>query len=184
MIEKYLAKHGIVIVREYIRKDIIYFLIPWIAVWALGLMFSGLDRYGGMRVILPNLIRNPQNLLMLSVYNIVGLIISFTGFSIMIAGHVALRRSYSSMLIIKKGQKLRTHGIYRFTRNPIYFGFILVAIGIPIFTSSLYGFLVMLLEIPICLSRIRIEQKMLIEEFGDEYRKYMKTTKRLFPFIY
>jgi hypothetical protein len=26
--------------------------------------------------------------------------------------------------------------------------------------------------------------KMLIEEFGDEYRKYMKTTKKLFPFIY
>ena len=177
MMEKYLAKHGIVIVREYIRRDIIYFLIPWIAVWALGLMFS-------VRVILPNLIRNPQNLLMLSVYNIVGLIISSTGFSIMITGHVTLRQSYSSMLIIKKGQKLRTHGIYRFTRNPIYFGFILVAIGIPIFTSSLYGFLVMLLEIPICLSRIRIEQKMLIDEFGDEYRKYMKTTKRLFPFVY
>ncbi len=177
MMERYLAKHGIVIVREYIRRDIIYFFIPWIAVWALGLMFS-------VRVILPNLIRNPQNLLMLSVYNIVGLIISFTGFSIMIAGHVALRQSYSSMLIIKKGQKLRTHGIYRFSRNPIYFGFILVAIGIPIFTSSLYGFLVMLLEIPICLSRIRIEQKMLIDEFGDEYRKYMKTTKRLFPFVY
>lgn len=184
MMKEYLAKHGIVIVREYIRKDIIYFLIPWIAVWALGLMFSGLYSYGGMRVILPNLIRNPQNLLMLSVYNIVGLIISSTGFSIMITGHVTLRQSYSSMLIIKKGQKLRTHGIYRFTRNPIYFGFILVAIGIPIFTLSLYGFLVMLLEIPICLSRIRIEQKMLIEEFGDEYRKYMKTTKRLFPFIY
>ena len=177
MMEKYLAKHGIVIVREYIRRDIIYFLIPWIAVWALGLMFS-------VRVILPNLIRNPQNLLMLSVYNIVGLIISSTGFSIMITGHVTLRQSYSSMLIIKKGQKLRTHGIYRFTRNPIYFGFILVAIGIPIFTLSLYGFLVMLLEVPICLSRIRIEQKMLIEEFGDEYRKYMKTTKRLFPFVY
>ena len=173
--KKFLAKHGIVIVREYVKKDLVYFLIPWITVFTIGLMFSGLDGYEGM---------NPESPLILSVHNIVGLTLFFTGFSIMIAGHVALGQSYSSTLIIKKGQKLRTHGIYRLTRNPIYFGFILVAIGIPIFTSSLYGFLVMLLEIPICLSRIRIEQKMLIEEFGDEYRKYMKTTKKLFPFIY
>ncbi len=171
--KKFLAKHGIVIVRQYIKKDIIYFLIPWITIFTLGLGFSGL-----------NIIKNPQSLLMLSVHNIVGLILFFTGFSIMITGQVTLWRSYSSMLIIKKGQKLRTHGIYRFARNPIYFGFILAAISMSIYTSSLYGFLVMLLEIPICLSRIRIEQRMLIEEFGDEYMKYMKTTKKLIPFIY
>ena len=167
--KKFLAKHGIVIVRQYIKKDMIYFFIPWITIFTLGLIFSGLKTYAGM---------------MLSIHSIIGLTLIFTGLSIMITGQVTLWGSYSSMLIIKKGQKLRTHGIYRFTRNPIYFGFILVAIGIPIFTLSLYGFLVMLLEVPICLSRIRIEQKMLIEEFGDEYRKYMKTTKKLFPFIY
>ncbi len=167
---KFLAKHGVV--REYIKKDIFYFFIPWITVFTLGLALSA-----------RNIINNPQNLLMQS-YNIVGLILFVTGLSIMIIGQVTLWKSYSSLLIIKKGQKLRTHGIYRFTRNPIYFGFIVVVIGIPMYASSLYGFLVMLLEIPICLSRIRIEEKMLIEEFGDEYRKYMKTTKKLFPFIY
>ena len=167
--KKFLAKHGIVIVRQYIKKDIVYFLIPWITIFTLGLIFSGLKVYAGMT---------------LSIHSIIGLTLLFAGFSIMLTGQVTLWHSYSSMLIIKKGQKLRTHGIYRFTRNPIYFGFILAAIGIPIFTSSLYGFLVMLLEIPICLSRIRIEQKMLIEEFGDEYRKYIKTTKKLFPLIY
>jgi protein-S-isoprenylcysteine O-methyltransferase Ste14 len=178
--KKFLAKHGIVIVRDYIKKDIIYFLIPWITVFTLGIALSGRE----IGLTLRNNIINPQNLLMLSVQSIVGLILFVTGLSIMIIGQVTLRKSYSSTLIIKKGQKLRTHGIYRFTRNPIYFGFILVAIGIPTFTSSLYGLLVMLLEIPICLSRIRIEQRMLIEHFGDEYRRYMKTTKKLFPFIY
>jgi len=168
--KKFLAKHGIVIVRQYIKKDIIYFFIPWITIFSLGLILSGLKVYAGMMT--------------LSIHNIIGLTLSFTGFSIMLIGQVTLWQSYSSMLIIKKGQKLKTHGIYRFTRNPIYFGFILAAIGMPIFTSSLYGFLVMLLEIPICLSRIRIEQKMLIEEFGDEYRKYIKTAKKLVPFIY
>jgi protein-S-isoprenylcysteine O-methyltransferase Ste14 len=168
---KFLAKHGVV--REYIKKDIFYFFIPWITVFTLGIALSA-----------RNIIINQQNQLILSVHNIVGLILFVTGLSIMIIGQVTLWKSYSSLLIIKKGQKLITHGIYRFIRHPIYFGFIVVAIGISIAASSLYGFLVMLLEIPICLSRIRIEQKMLIEEFGDEYRKYMKTTKKLVPFIY
>lgn len=178
----FLARRGIV--REYIKEDIFYFLTPWITVFIIGLMFCRGHGFDGIWITLWNIIINPQNLLMLSVHKIVGLILFVIGLSIMIIGQATLRMSYSSTLVIKKGQKLRINGIYRFTRNPIYFGFILVAIGIPIYASSLYGFLIMLLEIPICLSRIRIEQKMLIEEFGDEYRKYMKTAKKLIPFIY
>ena len=177
----FLARHGIV--REYIKEDIFYFLIPWITVFILGIMFSRGDGFDGIWITLWNIIINQQNLLMFSVHKIVGLILFVIGLSIMIIGQATLRMSYSSTLVIKKGQKLRTHGIYRFTRNPIYFGFILVAIGIPIFGSSLYGLLVMLLEIPICLSRIRIEQRMLIEHFGDEYRNYMKKTKMFIPWI-
>jgi protein-S-isoprenylcysteine O-methyltransferase Ste14 len=34
------------------------------------------------------------------------------------------------------------------------------------------------------LYRTKIEEKMLIEKFGDEYRDYMKKTKKLIPFVY
>jgi len=52
----------------------------------------------------------------------------------------------------------------------------------PVF-SSLYGFILMLELIPLTIYRIKIEEKMLIEKFGDEYREYMKKTKRLIPFV-
>jgi protein-S-isoprenylcysteine O-methyltransferase Ste14 len=29
-----------------------------------------------------------------------------------------------------------------------------------------------------------VEEKMLIEEYGDEYLEYMKATSKLFPYIY
>lgn len=29
-----------------------------------------------------------------------------------------------------------------------------------------------------------MEEQMLIEEFGDEYREYQKTTSKLIPFVY
>ncbi len=102
----------------------------------------------------------------------------------LIIGQVTLRWSHASTLIIRKNHKLRTRGIYRFTRNPMYLGVIFLILGIPVYASSLNGFLVMLLGIPVVLSRIRIEQKMLIEYFGKEYTDYMKRTKKLIPFIY
>jgi protein-S-isoprenylcysteine O-methyltransferase Ste14 len=32
--------------------------------------------------------------------------------------------------------------------------------------------------------RIRIEEKMLIDAFGEEYKEYQKRTKKLIPFLY
>jgi len=38
--------------------------------------------------------------------------------------------------------------------------------------------------VPLTLYRIGVEERMLIERFGDEYREYMKKTKKIIPFIY
>jgi protein-S-isoprenylcysteine O-methyltransferase Ste14 len=57
-------------------------------------------------------------------------------------------------------------------------------IGLPLFLPSYYGFATMLLIIPLFLNRIRMEEEMLIGEFGPDYIAYMKTTKRLIPFVY
>jgi protein-S-isoprenylcysteine O-methyltransferase Ste14 len=56
--------------------------------------------------------------------------------------------------------------------------------GAPVYASSLYGLLTFSVLIPIFLNRIRIEERMLTEEFGDAYRTYQETTNKLIPFIY
>ena len=38
--------------------------------------------------------------------------------------------------------------------------------------------------VPLILYRIRIEEAILMEEFGDEYREYMKRTKKLIPLVF
>ena len=76
------------------------------------------------------------------------------------------------------------HGIYKHVRHPIYFGTILVFLGIPLILMSLYGFVTMVLVIPLFLKRIRIEEKLLIEEFGAEYERYRETSKKLIPFLF
>ena len=46
------------------------------------------------------------------------------------------------------------------------------------------GFVIMTALIPLFLNRIRMEEKLLTEEFGDAYKKYRETTKKLVPFVY
>ena len=102
----------------------------------------------------------------------------------MTVGQITLWRNYSGTVVIRENHQLITHGIYRFTRNPMYLGLIMVVTGIPVFAASMYGFLISLVLIPIILNRIRLEEKLLTEEFQDAYQKYKETTKTLIPFIY
>jgi len=60
----------------------------------------------------------------------------------------------------------------------------MVCIGLPVYASSLSGLLSMSVLIPILLYRIRLEERMLTAEFGDAYRVYQQTTRKLVPFIY
>ncbi len=102
----------------------------------------------------------------------------------MITGQATLWRNYSQTVVIREDHQLITHGIYRFTRNPMYLGGIMVITGLPVYVASLYGFLTSLVLIPIILNRIRLEERLLTEEFGETYHTYKKATRKLIPFIY
>ena len=121
---------------------------------------------------------------LLSFWNIAGLILFVVGLSIAIVAAFTLGRFYASTLVIRDDHRLITQGVYRFARHPLYFGVIIGIFGVPVYAPSLYGFLVMSVLIPITLIRIRMEERLLTEEFGDAYRAYQKATSKLIPFIY
>ncbi|MFQ5857013.1 MAG: methyltransferase family protein [Anaerolineae bacterium] len=178
----FLSRHGIV--RNAIREDVLYFALPALLVFTAGLVFSARDGWDGLVATIWDLFRSPRSLYLLSLSNIVGLALIVVGFTVALVAMGTLRRFHSSTLVIREGHQLITHGVYRFTRHPIYLGVIMVCIGVPVYASSLYGLLTMLALIPLFLNRIRIEERILIEEFGDAYRKYRETTSKLIPFIY
>ncbi len=182
----FLKRHGIV--RNAIKKDLLYFALPGLTVFVIELFFCVID--GARNDLLGfwgniwGLIKQPQNLFMFPVQSIIGMALVIIGLIIMIVSQATLRRNYSQTVVIRVDHQLITHGIYRFTRNPIYLGGIMVVTGLPVYTASLYGFLTSLVLIPIILNRIRLEEKLLTEEFQNEYQKYKETTKKLIPFIY
>ena len=176
----FLERHGIV--RNAIRKDVFYFALPAVTVFFIELVFcaSALPRFWGT---IWDLITHPQNLFVFPVSTVVGLALFVVGLTIMLVGQITLWRNYSGTVVIRKDHQLITHGIYRFTRNPMYLGLIMAVTGLPVYAASLYGFLASLVLIPIILNRIRLEEKLLSAEFQDAYQSYKETTKRLIPFI-
>lgn len=70
-------------------------------------------------------------------------------------------------------------GPYKFSRNPIYLGMLLIALGSATFFSSLAAFIAPLLFIIVISKKvIPFEEKMLLQSFGDEYRKYKSRVGR------
>jgi len=112
----------------------------------------------------------------------IGLSFGLTGVSIRRIAKRTPGKYYSYGLKTLRDHKTIKHGIYKYIRHPCYLAMILYSMGIPLFLSSLYGFLLILALLPCILYRIRIEEYMLTEKFGDKYRKYMTKTKKLFPF--
>jgi protein-S-isoprenylcysteine O-methyltransferase Ste14 len=114
----------------------------------------------------------------------IGILMFISGFAIRFIAIMALRRNFSGALRIREGHTLTTNSIFRYIRHPAYLGAMILYLSIPVFLSSILGFLVMLLLIPYLLQRIKYEEKMLIEHFGDQYLEYMKHTRKLIPFVY
>jgi protein-S-isoprenylcysteine O-methyltransferase Ste14 len=95
-----------------------------------------------------------------------------------------LGRFFTLTISVQKNQKVVDYGPYRFIRHPSYLGLFLTFSGIGVALQSWGGTLVILVVFGLALGyRIRVEEKFLVSELGDDYIQYMKKTKRLIPFI-
>ncbi len=149
-----------------------------------GLVVSKLYDPDNLAIKIVGLINEPKSIANFSLQNIAGSFLLITGFIILFTAQITLGKFYSSTVVIKSDHQLITHGIYRYTRNPMYLGVIFIFFGIPVFASSLLGLLILSALIPILLFRIRLEERLLTEEFGVSYLQYMMTTRKLLPLIY
>jgi protein-S-isoprenylcysteine O-methyltransferase Ste14 len=106
------------------------------------------------------------------------------GLIIRLVAIATLKRNFSGRLRIREGHTLVKSGIYHWIRHPAYLGAIIAFLGVPVIFSSVLGFLVMFLIVPLLIHRIKLEERMLIERFGAGYEEYVKHSKKLIPFIY
>lgn len=71
------------------------------------------------------------------------------------------------------------HGLYRWSRNPVYLGTVLLAAGVAILLGTLAPLLVVIVVFAILQEGfIRREERLLEDTFGDRYRAYRRSVRR------
>lgn len=106
----------------------------------------------------------------------------FAGDFLFIRSHRALGKNWSPLLEIRKEHALVTEGPYRFIRHPMYAAIFLIGTGTSLLSANwLVTLAHMISMISMYLVRVSDEEEMMIEQFGDEYREYMRRTGRLVP---
>jgi protein-S-isoprenylcysteine O-methyltransferase Ste14 len=99
--------------------------------------------------------------------------------------HRDLGHNWSVSLDLRERHTLVTSGVYATVRHPMYAGFWLMAVAQALLLpnwiagpAGLVGFGILFF------GRVRREEEMMIAAFGDEYRRYMRRTARVVPWLY
>ncbi|MFC1974676.1 methyltransferase family protein [Chloroflexota bacterium] len=166
------------------------------AIGTLGIVFmslhsaSKLRSYGFLRffafesilvLVLYNVehwFRNP-----FSVLQITSWLLVIASVVIVSSGFYMLRKFGKPQDVIDDTAVLVTRGIYKYIRHPLYTSLILLAWGVFLKDISLVSFTLVLVASGLPVAIAKVEEKDNIQKFGDDYSRYIKTTKMFIPFI-
>lgn len=111
-----------------------------------------------------------------------GALVAAAGLALFWWTHAALGRNWSGVLELYEQHELVLEGPYRFARHPMYTAIYLKGIGILLLSANWIAGGAFLAAVTWMYAlRVRDEEQMLVERFGEEYRDYMSRTSRLFP---
>ena len=103
-----------------------------------------------------------------------------TGNVVQLAGKLFLRRSFG---VAPANRGIKTGGMYRFVRHPIYAGYLMFHLGLLMLMPSLTNFLLYAIGWWAQILRLLAEERLLSED--PEYRAFMtKTRWRLVPGVF
>jgi protein-S-isoprenylcysteine O-methyltransferase Ste14 len=113
---------------------------------------------------------------------IFGAIIFVFGLGVRVYAIKYLGRFFSSRVEIQQAHKLITSGPYRYVRHPSYTGLLIGFTGAGVAMGDLLSLLFVLIPSSwVFIKRIKLEEALLLQHFGDEFEMYKKQSKKLIP---
>jgi protein-S-isoprenylcysteine O-methyltransferase Ste14 len=175
--------------------------VAWLATWLIAALFAKRSRwsegrFGRLQYGLPVGLgfflifhKRPGHIIVGPLYNNrlvewIGTAMTIVGLAFSVWARSALGRNWSGIITLKQGHRLITTGPYRLARHPIYTGFLTAVLGTALAVGTgdaLIGFVGVVVGF---LIKMRREETLMIQEFGDEYREFKKRVAALVPFIY
>lgn len=154
------------------RRNVESYIFLMIAFGILEISFTGRLAFFEQGLI-------PNTLLV----SLMGLVLAVAGLVFSVWARIYLGSNWSPAAMLRKGQTLVRKGPYGIVRHPIYSGLIVAIVG----TALVFGGYRIIISI-ICVFlfawvRISEEEKLMSQQFGEDYTKYKKDVKAIIPGI-
>ena len=136
---------------------VIFIVLMWLMHWGLDLSHN---------------LTNP--------YNLFGLPLIFAGILLSMTGSRLFRKLDTNIMTFGEPNILVTEGVFKYSRNPMYLGFVIALLGIVLLMGAAIPLLLLVLLFFVISDRwyITFEERMMIEKFGPEYKAYCRRVRR------
>ncbi len=128
----------------------------------------------------------PFNVRFISVTEIVrwmAAILCCAGLAFCVWARATLGRNWSGSITLKEGHELIERGPYRLVRHPIYTGMMAMILAAAIAYGYLSGILAVVLAFASFWIKLSAEEKLMLQQFPDQYKSYRQRVKRIIPFV-
>lgn len=102
----------------------------------------------------------------------------YTGLPIALIGLALYTIVWVNLATSSLDKEPATKGLYRYSRHPVYLTGFLADIGVGIACAWWLFLLLTIVSIILTLFFVNIEERFLLEKYGDTYREYMNRTPR------
>jgi len=112
-----------------------------------------------------------------------GMILCVAGLGFAIWARVVIGRNWSGAVTLKEDHQLVERGPYRLVRHPIYTGILSMYIATAIVLGHLAGCIGVVIVFASFWIKLIREERVMLNQFPDEYTAYRQRVKRLIPFV-
>jgi protein-S-isoprenylcysteine O-methyltransferase Ste14 len=96
-------------------------------------------------------------------------------------GFILLSAAWKVLYEAQQGRTLATKGPYAYVRHPQYVGFVLIMLGFLFQWPTLVTLIMFPILVTMYVKLARREEREVLAEYGDRYRRYMNSTPAFFP---
>ena len=113
-------------------------------------------------------------------FTLVGLLFVAAGLMLAISGKKLFKKLGTNVMTFDEPDVLVTEGVFRYSRNPMYLGFVIALLGFAfLMGAALSSFILTLLFLVITDKwYIAYEENVMRSKFGDEYEAYCRSVRR------
>ena len=113
-----------------------------------------------------------------------GEVVAALGIAFAFWARATLGSNWSGTVTFKEDHELIQRGPYALARHPIYTGLLLGFIGTALAAGTPAGWVGVVLAIVAFKRKSLIEERVMIEHFGDRYASYARQVRALIPYIW